>query len=214
MLKIAIIIPACTPYPKDTASCVSARTVHGCTVSFGSGREGGTCWRDQRFLLKWLRYRPEHDVKLLVKRWELCVVVQWKAADMAQLVRAVGTFPVFGRHGVAGTSLGLCGWLHFGGPRWSQSQMTNPNALETGSSTIRTPMRRQTRREPQSNIARAFSSWMSQESDDEHAEHMRQWHEFRTRKLRQQREKMERDLVFEVELLSWCRRTTSSKTVG
>ena len=45
----------CTSYPKDTSSCVSARTVHGCTVSFGSGREGGTCWRDQRFLPKWLR---------------------------------------------------------------------------------------------------------------------------------------------------------------
>ena len=31
---------------------------------------------DQRFLLKWLRYRPEHDVKLLIKRWKLCVVVR------------------------------------------------------------------------------------------------------------------------------------------
>ena len=120
--------------------------MHVCTVAFGSGREGGTCWKDQRFLLKWLRYRPEHDVKLLIKRWEFCVVVQWKAADLAQLVRAVGTFPVFGRHGAADTSLGLCGWLRVGGPRWSQSQMTNPNALETGSSAIRTPMRRQTRR--------------------------------------------------------------------
>ena len=39
-----------TSYPKDTASCVSARTVHVCTVAFGSGREGGTCWKDQRFL--------------------------------------------------------------------------------------------------------------------------------------------------------------------
>ena len=33
----------CTLYPGDTASCVSARTVHGCTVAFGSGWEGGTC---------------------------------------------------------------------------------------------------------------------------------------------------------------------------
>ena len=49
------------------------------------------------------------------------------------------------------------------------------------------------KKETQSNIARALSSWMSQESDDEHAEHMRQWHEFRTRKLRQQREKMDRE---------------------
>ena len=39
-----------TLYPKDTASCVSARTVHGCTVAFGSGWEGGTCWGVQRFL--------------------------------------------------------------------------------------------------------------------------------------------------------------------
>ena len=45
-------------------------TVHERTVSFGSGREGGTHWGDQCFLLKWLRYRPEHDVKLLIKRWE------------------------------------------------------------------------------------------------------------------------------------------------
>ena len=42
--------------------------MHVCTVAFGSGREGGTCWKDQRFLLKWLRYRPEHDVKLLGSR--------------------------------------------------------------------------------------------------------------------------------------------------
>ena len=28
------------------------------------------------FLLKWLRYRPEHDVKLLTRRWELYVVVR------------------------------------------------------------------------------------------------------------------------------------------
>ena len=33
----------CTLYPGDTASCVSAHTVHGCTVAFGSGWEGGTC---------------------------------------------------------------------------------------------------------------------------------------------------------------------------
>ena len=39
-----------TLYPRDTASCVSARTVHGCTVAFGSGWEGGTCWGVQRFL--------------------------------------------------------------------------------------------------------------------------------------------------------------------
>ena len=71
----------CTLYLKDTASCVSARTVHGCTVAFGSGWEGGTCWGVQRFLLKWLRYRPEHDVKLLIKRWELCVVVQWSCSE-------------------------------------------------------------------------------------------------------------------------------------
>ena len=53
--------------------------LHLCTVAFGSGREGGTCWEDQLFLLfslKWLRYRPEHDVKLLTRRWELCVVVR------------------------------------------------------------------------------------------------------------------------------------------
>ena len=40
----------CTLYPKDTASCVSARTVHECTVAFGSGWEGGTCWEVQRVL--------------------------------------------------------------------------------------------------------------------------------------------------------------------
>ena len=41
-------------------------TMRYCTVAFGSGREGGTCWEDQLCLLKWLRYRPEHDVKLLI----------------------------------------------------------------------------------------------------------------------------------------------------
>ena len=49
-LYISTIDFTSTSYPKDTGYCVSARTVHGCTVAFGSGREGGTCWEDQRFL--------------------------------------------------------------------------------------------------------------------------------------------------------------------
>ena len=55
------------------AQCMSAQCMNA-RCPFGSGREGGTRWGVQRFLLKWLRYRPEHDVKLLIKRWELYVV--------------------------------------------------------------------------------------------------------------------------------------------
>ena len=41
---------------------------------------------------KWLRYRPEHDVKLLIKRWELCVVVQWRCSGWMEraLVLIIG----------------------------------------------------------------------------------------------------------------------------
>ena len=66
------------------------RTNARCPLAQGGrvGRAGEV----QRFLLKWLRYRPEHDVKLLIKRWELCVVVQWRCSEWMEraLVLIIG----------------------------------------------------------------------------------------------------------------------------
>ena len=74
--------------------CVLCERAHSAWVHGGLWlRAGG--WDvlgDQRFLLKWLRYRPEHDVKLLIKRWELCVVVQWRCSEWMEraLVLIIG----------------------------------------------------------------------------------------------------------------------------